>query len=411
MSRYKNILCLLFLIISGFLHAQTLDEYLEIAAENNPGLKAKYAEFEAAFQRVAQSNSLSDPTLSFGYFISPVETRVGPQRAKFGLSQMFPWFGTLASKGEVAALMAEAKYQEFLNARNELYFKVKAAWYPLYEVNNIWSLQKQNREILSTFKQLSTSSFKNGKGSMVDVIRVDIMLENSETEIKLLEDKKKPLLTHFNKLLNRADTISVTIVDSLSVLKVEVDYRKDSLLAINPMLAAFDLKMLSAKEQEGLARKQGLPKFGVGLDYVIVGNRTDMDVPDNGKNAIMPMVSMSIPIFRGQYKSAVKEAQFTQLAITAYKEDFENNLISTYEMTWYELERATQLIDLYQSQMLKTNQAINLLLIAYSNSGKDFEEVLRMQQELLKYQMAQATALKEYYTALAKLDYITAKSE
>ena len=80
-------------------------------------------------------------------------------------------------------------------------------------------------------------------------------------------------------------------------------------------------------------------------------------------------------------------------------------------MTWYELDRANQLIDLYHAQITKTEQAITLLLTAYSNSGKDFEEVLRMQQELLKYQMAETIALKEYFTALAKLDYLTAKSE
>ena len=408
MSKYKHIICLVLLSISGFVHAQTLDDYLKEAAENNPGLKAKYAEFEAAMQRVAQVNALPDPTLSFGYFISPVETRVGPQRAKFGLSQMFPWFGTLAAKGEMATLMAEAKYQEFLNAKNELYYKVKAAWYPLYEVNNILLLQKENREILSTYKQLSTTSFKNGKGSMVDVIRVDIMLENTDTEIKLLEDKKKPLLTRFNNLLNRSDSLPVTMVDSLPVLEVAEHYRKDSLLTANPMLAAFDLKLKSAQAQEEVARKQGLPKFGVGLDYVLVGEGT-MNVPDNGKDVVMPMVSVSLPIFRGKYKAAVKEAQFTQSAISSYKEDFENNLVSAYEMTWYELDRANQLIDLYHAQITKTKQAITLLLTAYSNSGKDFEEVLRMQQELLKYQMAETIALKEYYTALARLDYLTAK--
>ena len=120
---------------------------------------------------------------------------------------------------------------------------------------------------------------------------------------------------------------------------------------------------------------------------------------------------MSLPIFRGKYKAAVKEAQFTQSAFASSKEDFENNLVSSYEMAWFELDKASQLIELYREQINKTEQAIELLLTAYSNSGKDFEEILRMQQELLKYQIADAIALKDYYTALAKLDYLTAKSE
>ncbi|MCB0397347.1 MAG: TolC family protein [Flavobacteriales bacterium] len=390
--------------------SQNLDEYLKAAAENNPGLKAKYAEFEAAMQRVVQVNTLPDPTLSFGYFISPVETRVGPQRAKFGLSQMFPWFGTLAAKGEMTSLMAEAKYQEFLNAKNELYYHVKAAWYPLYETNKLILLQQENIEILTTFKQIATTSFKNGQGSMTDAIRTDIMMENIQTDIRLLQDKKTPLRARFNTLLNRPDTIQITMPDSIVLNVIETAYRKDSLLSANPILEAFNLKLRSALAQEEVARKQGLPKFGVGLDYVVVGEGT-MTVPNNGKDVLMPMVSMSLPIFRGKYKAAVKEAQFTQTAIASAKTDFENGLISTYEMTWFELDRASQLITLYHSQTEKTNQVLNLLLTAYSNSGKDFEEVLRMQQELLKYQMAETTAIKDYYTALAKLDYLTAKSE
>ncbi len=409
MKRYTYIIGIIIVGLCIDTNAQTLEEYLKIASENNPLLKAKYAEFEASLQKVAQVNSLPDPTLSFGYFISPVETRLGPQRAKFGLSQMFPWFGTLKTAGNVFQLQAEANYQEFINTRNELFMQVKSAWYPLYEVNRKISLQKENLDILTTYKQLATTGFKNSKNSMVDVIRTDILLDNTTTEIKLLEDQLKPLKVHFNTLLNRKDTFVVAIVDTLTLTVIDTNYRKDSLLVNHPILKSFDLKYQSAQKAEELAKMQGLPKFGVGLDYVIVEKGT-MNVPDNGKDAVMPMVSMSIPIYRSKYKSAVKEAQFKQEAITNYKTNYANNLLSMYEMNWYELEKSNELLQLYKQQIEKTNQAIILLMSAYSNSGKEFEEVLRMQQELLKYRIAEATAISIYYTALAKLDYITAKT-
>lgn len=408
----RSILIITVLLLSGLrINAQTLEESLKIAAENNPLLKAKYAEFEAALQKVAQVNSLPDPTFSFGYFISPVETRVGPQQAKLGLTQMFPWFGTLKTAGNVQSLQAEAKYQEFQNAKNELYMQVKSAWYPIYEVNQKIRLQEENRVILSSYKQLATTGFKNDKGSMVDVIRVDIMIENTDTEIKLLQDQLQPFYVQFNKLLNRPDSILIKVEQDLTLIEIPMNYRKDSLVANHPLLQSLDLKMKSAQEVEELSKKQGLPKLGVGLDYVFVGDRTDMAVPDNGKNVIMPMISMSIPIYRRKYNAATKEAQFKQEAIANYKTNTENTLVSNYEMAWFELEKARQLVELYKAQTLKTNQAISLLETAYSNSGKDFEEILRMQQELLKYQIATATATKAFYVALAKLDYLTSKTE
>ncbi|GAA0893523.1 hypothetical protein GCM10009122_32020 [Fulvivirga kasyanovii] len=414
MKVFINIIIIIFLG-GGIGFAQTLDDYFKIAAENNPGLQAKYKEFEAAIQKVEQVNTLPDPNFSFGYFISPVETRVGPQRARFSLTQMFPWFGTLKAQGDAAALMAEAKYQSFLDARNRLYYQVAAAYYPLYELNQWKEIERENIEILESYKTIANKKFENGAGTMVDFLRVDIMLKDATTNLSILNDKEAPLLTRFNKLLNREEDALVIVEDSLVAQALPDNFRKDSLLTNNPMLEELDLKIASSEASEEVAYKQGLPKFGVGLDYVMVGERTDlasdMAAPqDNGKNALMPMVSVSIPIFRSKYKAAVKEAKLMQESYTLQKEDYANTLTSGYEMAWFEIQQQLELLSLYDQQIQESNQALNLLFTAYGNSGKEFEEVLRMQQQLLKYEKMKATAETQYQIALARLNYLTAKT-
>ncbi len=392
-------------------NAQSLDEYFKIAAENNPGLQAKYKSFEAAMERVTQVSSLPDPNLSFGYFISPVETRVGPQRARFSLTQMFPWFGTLTAQENVATLMAEAKYQEFLDVRNKLFYQVAAAYYPLFELKRLVEIENENISILSSYKDIASVKFQNGKGAMVDVLRVDIMLKDAATNLSILEQKKKPLETRFNTLLNRQEDETIIVQDSLYVENLPLTYRRDSLLTSNPLLDELDLKIKASEAQELAATKQGMPKIGVGLDYVIVGQRTDMSVPDNGQDVLMPMVTMSLPIFRGKYKAAQKEAQLMQESYALQKEDAVNRLTSTYEMIWFEIQKQLDQIILYEEQIITSQQSLNLLFTAYGNSGKDFEEVLRMQQQILKYQKMKATALSDYNIAIAELDYITAKTK
>ena len=164
------------------------------------------------------------------------------------------------------------------------------------------------------------------------------------------------------------------------------------------------------KEQEKAAIRKGLPSFGLGLDYVLVGERTDMDFADNGQDVVMPMLTMSLPIFRGKYKAAKEEARIMQEAYRDMRQEMVNNLGSAYEMVWFEMEKQRQNLDLYREQIDETGQALNLLFTSYSNNGNDFEEVLRMQQQLLKYQMMQATSLSEYKIAEAKLNYITSKN-
>ncbi|MEQ8472644.1 MAG: TolC family protein [Marinoscillum sp.] len=404
-----NIILLVFLGTSVG-QAQTLDDYFKIAAQNNPGLQSKYKEFEAALQKVDQVSTLPDPSFSFGYFISPVETRVGPQRARFSLTQMFPWFGTLRAQGDAAALMAEAKYQSFLDARNKLYYQVAAAYYPLYELNQWKQIEQENIDILQSYKTISNSKFKNGTGTMVDVIRVDIMLKDATTNLSILDQKEKPLITTFNKLLDRGENDPVVVSDSLSAESLADDFRRDSLLTNNPVLNALDLRIKASEAQEQAAIKQGLPKLGVGLDYVMVGERTDMNLPDNGKDVLMPMFSVSIPIFRNKYKAAVKEAQLMQESYSLQKDEYANSLTSGYEMAWFEIQQQLELLQLYDQQIQESEQALTLLFTAYGNSGKEFEEVLRMQQQLLKYEKMKASAEVQYQVAVAKLNYLTAKT-
>ena len=405
----KNIIALLLLFSCLGLQAQTLEDYFKIASDNNPGLLSQYKEFEAALEKVPQVSTLPDPSISFGYFISPVETRVGPQNARFSLTQMFPWFGTLKAQGNAATLMAEARYQSFLDAKNKLYFEISTAYFPLYELREWMKIEEGNIAILESYKAISNSKFKNGNGTLVDVLRVDIMLKEAVTNLGILNKKEMPLLASFNKLLNRNEIEPVIIADTIEIDPLSLDNAKDSLVVDHPLLNSLELKIKASEASEYAAIKQGLPRLGLGLDYVMVGERTDMALPDNGKDVLMPMVTVSLPIFRGKYKAAVKEAQLMQESYSLQKTETTNSLNSNYEMALFDIRQQTDLISLFDQQISESEQVLNLLFTSYGNSGKDFEEVLRMQQQLLKYDRLKITALSQYRIAQAKLNYITAK--
>ena len=404
-----NITALLILAFTAS-NGQILDNYFKIAAENNPGLQAKYKDFEAAMQKVPQVSTLPDPTLSFGYFISPAETRVGPQRARFSLTQMFPWFGTLKAQGNAASLMAEAKYQSFLDARNILFYQVVTAYYALSELKRWEMIEKKNIEILQSYKNFTNSRFKNGTGAMADVVRVDIMLNDANTSLTILDKKEKPLLAAFNRLLNRHEHEAAIVIDSLPSDNLRDHFREDILLKNNPVLNELDLKIKSNEASALAAHKQGLPKLGVGLDYVVVGERSDLAISDNGKDVFMPMITVTIPVFRRKYQASVKEMHLNQENYSLQKEEYTNSLSSSYEMAWFETEQQKELLILYDRQIKESGQVLNLLFSAYANSEVSFDEVLSMQQQILKYEKMKATAVAQYQVAIARLNYLTAKS-
>jgi len=405
MNRYIIYLLVLLASIHISFGQPALDGYLEEAVQNNPGLKARYAEFEAAMQRAVQVSTLEDPTFRVSAFGQMVETRTGAQMANFSLEQMFPWFGTLREQRNATALNAEAVFESYKLERNELLLKVKELYYPLYELDESIRLNESNLEILKTLKTLAISKFQNGNGKLSDALRVDIMINEIHTDINILTEKRKSLVIAFNKSLNR-DALAEVLVDEPVELTTPL-INRDS-LTNNPQLEALRKKVSASKAAERVAVKQGMPKLGVGVQYIVTQKRPEMTFADNGQDAYMAMFSVSLPIYRKKYKAAIKESQLMQTSFTEMQTEVENNLIAQYEMASFELSRVKQQVNLYGKQVAQTKQVITLLTTAYGNDEADFEEILSMQQMLLKYELLEITAKKEYAMAIAKLEYLTA---
>ncbi|MFO7674205.1 MAG: TolC family protein [Lutibacter sp.] len=400
---------LVFYSING--QSQTLKDYLVISAQNNPEVKAAYSEFEAAMQKSPQVSSLPDPSLTMSAFGRMIETRIGSQEARFSFMQMFPWFGTLAAKENAANLMAEATFQKYVDTKNEVFLNVKKMYAELYELNQMIQLEEKNLQILDTYRELSLSKFKSGKGAMVDVVRIDIKRSESSTNIQLLKDQNQPLQIGFNSMLNRDINEFINIPEFLPADKIEISMNRDSLFASNPKLLRLEKQKASYEAQQIIAKKEGYPMIGLGVDYSIISKRDVPDLEMNGQDAIMPMVTLTLPIFRKKYKAAQKEAELMVQATSYEKQAVENNLQSSYSMANYNLSKAKRLKDLYKNQLESTNQAIKLLLAAYSNSGTDFEEILSMNQDLLMLETATVTANKNEFTAQSQIDYLLSKEE
>jgi outer membrane protein TolC len=414
-NKYKlliiKFLILVLVFYSATLNSQTLNDYLGIASQNNPEIKAAYSEFEAALQKAPQVSSLPDPTLTVSAFGRMIETRVGAQEARFSLMQMFPWFGTLEAKKNVANLMAEATFQNYLDSRNEVFLKIKKSYAELYEINQMIQLEEKNLQILNDYRDLALSKFKNGKGAMVDVVRIDIKRNESETNIQLLKDQNQPLQIEFNSLLNRNLDDMISIPNALHMVENQLLIDQDSLFVSNPKLMGLDKKTASFESQKMVVKKEGYPMIGLGLDYSIISKRDVPGLEMNGQDAIMPMLSVTLPIFRKKYNAMQKEVDFMLEATNYEKQAVKNNLQTSYSMANYNVTKAKTLKELYIKQTESTQQAISLLIAAYSNSGTDFEEILRMNQDLLMLQTATVSANKNQFVAQTTIEYLISKQE
>lgn len=405
--KYKIVIISIFISLSGSLFAQDiLNHYLETAAKNNPALRSKFNEYNASLEKVPQVGTLPDPTLTFGYFIMPVETKNGPQNVKLSFTQMFPWFGTLNSKEDVFISAAKAKYENFEEARANLFFKVKSTYYDLYFIKKGIDVTLENITILKTFKRLALIKLESGKASGVDELRVEMELNDLENNLALLKDRWFVNVVKFNNLLNVDNDSQIEIPETLWVDDLQFSKQAviDSLTRNNHQLKSLDFLKESFVNSEQLAKKQGTPNILLGVDYTSIGNQGTS--ADAGRDALMVKVGITIPLYRKKYSSMINEAVFQQRVIEDKKVDKVNALETLFEKAYSEYTDANRRITLFDKQSQLAKRAIKLLETEYANSGRNFEEILRMERNVLKYSLELEKARADKQAAIAFINYL-----
>ena len=413
-SYLKHIAFILLLTSTSVYGQDELNSYLVTAAKNNPGLKAKFNTYLAALEKVPQVGSLPDPSVSFAFFILPVETRVGPQYATFSANQMFPWFGTLGAKKDVATEMAKQKYEVFEEAKSRLYYDVSSSYYNIYFLKKAIDITFENISILNTMKRLALIRFEAGSGSAVDELRVRVEVSDLENQLALLRDNKTVMEVKFNNLLDVEDNATVLIPDSLwdAPLSVSKEAILDSITAQNHQLKRLEPRIMTWEKQGKVAKKLGLPSFSAGLGYTVVGKSGNpaLSNAENGRDILMfPKVGITIPIYRKKYKAMVKEASLNMEAAQYEKVDKMNQLTTLFEAAYRDRSDADRRIDLYRSQLKLATTSLNILMADYSNSGKTFEEVLRMERKVLKYALELDKGRSDKNAATAFIEFLTGK--
>ncbi len=403
----KKIAIILYLIIQAqFAYSQTLNDYLQIAIENHPQLKAIDYEVKAELEKIPQVTALPDPEVGAGVFLLPVETRVGPQRLRLSASQMIPWKGKRTAASEAVIALAKAKEQTLEVVKNQLFFQLKKIWYERYEIKEIIEVHQDNLELLESFEQLALIKFEAGLGSMTDVLRVQMEKNKVNTEIENLADELQLLEVQFNQILNQDTPTSIAIPDTIPLKEIaeSQELLAEKIKNQNPALQQFQLQQEAIQQRIKLEEWAFKPSLGVGLEYAMTGKRKDVEVDGNGKDVLMPKVMLKLPLSKAKYKAAIQEQEYKVLALKEEKEDVALQLLTALEQGFTDYRKAKRQISLYQEQIDLAERALDLLVTAYSTDNRDFEELLRMERQILNDQLAILKAEKKGNVAVAFIE-------
>ena len=402
MNKLKIIIGLL--LVSAMGNAQGLQSYIAEAQANNPKIQAYELRYTIAREKENEANWLPNTEFGAGYFVSEPETRTGAQVARFSAKQMLPWFGTVATRQKYASAMAETDYVDYVVAKRKLALAVAQSYYELY---SLWAKQgvlDTNIELLHTYETLALTSVEVGKASAVDVLRLQIRQNELEQQKQMLREQFKGEQVNFNNLLNRDTDLTVDLIVAMDIPDRD-PVTMDS-LELNPELLRFDKMYESVTQAELLNQKEGAPMLGFGLDYVPVQERPDMSFNDNGKDIVMPMVSLSIPIFNKRYTSKTKQNELRKEEITFQKQERLNVLKSAFAKATAHRNEARIAYDTQSKNLKQAKDAEQILVKNYETGTIDFNDVLDIQELQLKFQINQIQSVQLYYVQSAIINYL-----
>ena len=384
-----------------------LEDYLAFAAMHNAGLQVAFEQWKIAVEQVPQAKSLPDPKFTYGYFIEEVETRVGPQKNKLEIMQTFPWFGEIEARTDAAAAAAKAARKRYEAAKLKLFSEVKDVFYEYTYLARAIEIAKENLELIQHFEEVARTKYITAATGHPDVIRAQIELARLEDRLKTLEELRTPIVARLNSVLNRQSLEILPWPRKAELRAVEISREKmiELLRLRNPELEALDFELEAAKNRVDLAKKKFYPDVGVGVGWTDTGSAMNPGVSDSGKDPIILMFTMNLPIWREGYKAAELQAKANVRKASHQKKQAENTIIARAERSLYDFEDSDRKQKLYGDVLIpKSEELLGASETAYKAGTIDFLSLINAQQKLLEFQLYYERATTDNQQELAMLE-------
>ncbi|MCA9272127.1 MAG: TolC family protein [Phycisphaerales bacterium] len=389
------------------------DDYVRYALSHSPAVEAAFQRWVASTERLPQVGSLPDPRLNVGFFLDEVETRTGPQHARIGLSQAFPWPGLLDEREDAAALAARAAWLRFEAERLAVTEEVVRTLHELAYLDAVVVITQDNLELLQSFEEVVRTRYRVGLGSHPELTRVQVELGQLEDRLTQLRTMRPAYVAELNAVLNRP---TETVVPALSKLPGRVVTMQGPELAevartTNPALLALDEQIKEQRVRGNVARLSGNPELSVGLDYIVTGEAMNSSIPESGDDPILLSFGMTLPISREKYDAGVRESIARRLEYSHTRAAEANRITSAIQRAWFDHTDADRRVRLYEQTLIpKAEESLRASLAGFRAGDTNFLDLLDTERTLLEFAIATERARADRGQALAKLNRLVGQA-
>ena len=390
-----------------------LSGYLSYAFANSPELRASFEQWRAATHGPRQERRLPDPELTFGVFVRPMETPMGPMRAQLSVMQMFPWPTKITAGSKAAAHEAEAAQRVFEAQALEVAAEVARPYWRLWHLERLREVEEQDIEILAGLSEQIRARVEVGGAQLSELAQVDLRLVQARDRLAELDQEERALSAELVRAVGAPlGTPTPVQTDPPVVIEpAETIQELARVAAEHPRVASMAAMSAASSERARAARADRFPRFGLGAEWVIVGRSGVTPPPHHdGRDSVMLMGTVSVPLWQRSYGAAVEEAKANEAAYRARALSARNQVMAETQAGLARVESDVRRVRLYEHSLVpQAEAALESVISSYAVGRASIAEVLMAERELLEARHAIVEVQVDYAIDWVELERIVGR--
>jgi len=413
----RTLIAVVFLPVAAFAQAVNdppappLNELLQEALENNPGVQSFRFREQAAEQRIEQVQAWEAPVLRYRY--NPMAVTAFNQTTGRGeglrytntnfadLAQTIPFPGKIQARTAVEEARVKVNSDQTSQTELELSAQVKKSYFDLWLIQQKIEVNRELQTLISDFIESARQLYE------VERIRLDPIL-SAETEQAKLRTEERTLQNEYHKklavlnqlLYQEPDTPLGRIPDlPTPAASFELAEIEQQMLNRRPDLNALRNGIEMNEAEIRLAQKNYYPDITVGVSY--------MDMPFTN-DRFGGMVSVRIPIApwaKSGVSKKIREAEFQKKSRQQALENEQSLAKAQLRTAFLDLETQLDIVRLYREEVIpKAEETTESALTAFTAGRINYLNVLDSFRALEQFRVEYYSAQANYHKTVAELE-------
>jgi TolC family type I secretion outer membrane protein len=423
----SGVLVILIIIFSGICFAQEKDDLnrplslkksIDIALENNYGLKAASEKITGAKEKSWEAKTLFLPKLkaesSYTHLNEPpsLETSTlsiqtgddNMYNAKASVQQSLFTGGKILSLNKQARNNLEATKYNYKEAKQNLILQVKEAYFGILVAQKYREVCQDAVEQMRAHLETVRGLYNAGTVPNTDLLRTEVQLANAEQALIKAENGVELAKSSFNTILGRDLNLSVEVVNVFGI--IEQDYNLGQLLkeakSNRPEIYKMKYNIQMAKAGIGVAQSNYWPQVGLFGNYKYhKGDEPIIEWEDDW----MVGANVSVDIWNwGETKAQVGQARAALRELEHLESQLKDRIALEVKGALLNLEEAKKRIKVSEKAVIQAKESLSSAEIGYKNGRVDNVEVLAAQLALTQAKTNHLEAKYNYILSQARLE-------